>query len=109
MEIFLENLVGLNPRNPTSYPNQPTGPRSTVGVQTYHELEFTTPSAYSLAPVSIHPSVGEVYFYPGDNKQYVWNLPKGVTTATLTLTAAEDYPIHITDMIVKSYKATFHC
>ncbi len=232
VEIFLENLVGLNPRNPTSYPNQPTGPRSTVGVQTYHELEFTTPSAYSLdpvsftlcangyveekiragrfqgniltqdqittsnvlkpgnnvgfsvdhpsftmkqdpsktptftlsfdsisdlrsvqpqgvilnaggsytitltsntaeyymfyfqfnirtgynwngtrrdlAPVSIHPSVGEVYFYPGDNKQYVWNLPKETTTATLTLTAAEDYPINITDMIVKSYKATFH-
>ena len=230
--IEVKNLVGLNLRNPSSYPYTPTGPRSTVGVQTYQEIEFTTPNAYSLdpvtftlcangyveehvragrfqgniltqdqittstvlkpnntygfsednpsftmdqnpkqapkftlsfdsishlnssapqglilnaggtytitltsntanyymfylqfsirtgytwngvkhnlAPVSGTPSVGEFYLYPGDNKQYIWNIPRGTTSATLTLTAAEDYPINITEMVVKSYNASFH-
>ena len=232
VEIFLKDLVGLNMRFPTSYPYAPTGPRSTTGIQTYHEIEFTTPGSYNLDPVSftlcangyveepvrvgrfqgniltqdkittsdvlkpgnsvgfsvdnpsfrmrqdpsktpeftlsfdsiselrstqpqglilnaggtytltltsnaanyymfylqfnirtayswngtrrdlrpesIHPSVGECNLYPGDNKQYVWNIPKGTTSATLTLTASDDYPINITDIIVKSYNATFH-
>lgn len=231
-QIEVKNLVGLNPRTPTSYPYKPTGPRSTSGVQTYQEIEFTTPNAYSLdpitftlcangyveediraprfqgniltqdqittstvlkpnntygfsvdnpsftmvqnpnqtpkftlsfdkisslnssspqglildagdtytitltsntagnymfflqlniraghswngvkrnlAPVSGTPSVGEFYLYPGDNKQYIWDIPQGTTTATLTLTASDDYPINITDMVVKSYRATLY-
>ena len=52
-------------------------------------------------------SVGDFYKYPGDNKQYVWNLPTGVTEAELTLVANPDYPINITDMYVRSCYATF--
>ena len=232
IEIDVKDMVGLQLRNPTSYPYTPTGPRSDSGVQTYHELEFTTPNAYNLdpvtftlsakgyveeyvrvgrfqgniltqdqittatvlnpnnsygfsednpsftmvqnpnqapkftlsfdkishlnssapqglilnagdtytitltsntadyymfylqfnvrtgyswngvkrtlAPVSGIPSVGDFYLYPGDNKQFIWNLPQGTTTATLTLTASDDYPINITEMVVKSYRASFH-
>ena len=54
------------------------------------------------------PSVGTFTRYPGDNNQYIWNLPRGVTSATLTLKANAEYPINITDMVIKSYRASFH-
>lgn len=233
-EIYLRDLVGLNKLNPSAYPWTPTGPRSTNGVATYHEVEFRTPNATSLdrveftlcsdgyveeyvsakrfrgnvltqnklsastlfkpgneygfsvdtpaftarqnpnqatptftvtfdhitelrtdAPAGLilgqdgtykmtirtdNPdykpffiqfnvrvnyswggsrrnlgpvveqcscSVGEFYKYAGDNKQYVWNLPTGVTEAELTLVADPNYPINITDLYVRSYYATF--
>ena len=61
-----------------------------------------------LAPVSGVPSVGDFYLYPGSNNQYIWNMPKGTTSASLTLTANPDYPISIREMVLKSYKATFY-
>ena len=61
-----------------------------------------------LAPLSGVPSVGEFYLYPGANNQYIWNLPAGTSSATLTLTADPDYPISIKEMILKSYRATFY-
>ena len=62
----------------------------------------------NLAPSSGVPSVGEFYLYPGSNNQYIWSLPAGQTSASLTLTAPDDYPINITDIILKTYKATFY-
>ena len=61
-----------------------------------------------LKPLSLTPSVGKIYLYPGSNNQYVWNMPMGTESATLTLTADPDYPISIKDMVLKSYRATFY-
>jgi hypothetical protein len=232
VSISLLDLQGLNPLTPTSYPWTPTGPRSNDGVQTYHEIEFRTPSGarnlnpvhftlsapgYVEEPVDAHrfygniltqnkigqdvlkpnntygfsvetpgftieqnpgqtpkvtvtfdaiselradapkglmldaggtytmtvtsntanyymfyvqlnvlqnhtwngvkrtltpkegtPSAGSFSLYPGGNNQFIWNLPMGTTSASLTLVADDDYPIVITDIILKSYKATFY-
>ena len=59
-----------------------------------------------LAPASGTPSVGEFYKYPGGNDQYIWNIPQGISSASLTLTAHGDYPISIKDIVVKTYKAS---
>ena len=230
--ITLRNLHGLNLLNPTSYPWTPTGPRSADGDQTYHEIEFRTPSPKvydavgfilsspgyveetllaqrfhgniltqdqittstvlkpnntygfsvdnpsftilqnpgqaptatisfdsiselrssapqglildeggtytltvssntaqyyvffvqltirtgynwegtrtNLAPTSGEPSTGDFYLYPAGNNQYVWNIPEGTSSASLTLTASEDHPINITDIVVKTYKAVLY-
>lgn len=230
--ITLLNLHGLNPLTPTSYPWTPTGPRSSDGDQTYHEIEFKTPSARSydlvgftlsspgyveeeveahrfygniltqdqitvktvfkpgntygfstetpafnilqnsgqtptatvsfdniselrstapeglildeggtytltvtsnttgnylfyvqlnvrngytwngvrrnLAPAAGVPTAGAFYQYPGAANQYLWILPAGTSSASLTLTADEEFPINITDIILKFYKATFY-
>lgn len=63
----------------------------------------------NLGPVLAQSSasIGDFYLYPGDNKQYIWELPLGTTEAELTLAADPDYPINITDLIVKTYMAVF--
>ena len=52
-EINLIGLAdsGLTALTPASYPWTPTGPRSTNGVATYHELEFRTLNRYNLDPI----------------------------------------------------------
>ena len=62
----------------------------------------------NLAPSEGVPSAGKFFLYPGANNQYLWLLPAGQTSASLTLTAHEDYPINITDIILKTYKASFY-
>lgn len=59
-----------------------------------------------LEPLRGTPSVGEFYKYPGAANQYIWLLPKGTTTGTLTLEADPEFPISIREMVMKSYKVT---
>jgi hypothetical protein len=62
----------------------------------------------NLAPASGTPSTGSFSLYPAGNNQYVWNIPEGTSSASLTLTASEDHPINITDIVVKTYKAVLY-
>lgn len=56
-----------------------------------------------LGPKEGIPSAGTFFKYPGSNDQYIWLLPRGTGSASLTLVADDDYPICISDMILKSY------
>lgn len=62
----------------------------------------------NLVPARWQVDNGTFYKYDGDNKQWVWNLEEQTQSATLTLWAAEDYPINITDIIVKTFNGTLH-
>ena len=51
---------------------------------------------------------GSFSLYRDSNNQFIWNLPAGTTTATLTLKANEDYPISIRDIYLGTYKAELY-
>lgn len=61
-----------------------------------------------LGPKSWRAINGTLYKYKGANDQYIWELPAGTNTATLELTADDNYPINIKDIIFKTYKATLY-
>ena len=42
--------------------------------------------------------------YPGNNDQYILFLPERTQTASITLTANEDYPVQITGMVIKTFR-----
>lgn len=66
-------------------------------------FSYSTSNKVLYTPSSIVPSVGEVFLYPGDNRQYVWSIPRGQTSATLTLTAPASHDIRLEMMYVKSF------
>ena len=61
-----------------------------------------------LAPKSGVPSAGTFFKYPGAGNQYIWLLPAGTSSASLTLTADDDFPIVINEMVIKTYKAALY-
>jgi len=42
--------------------------------------------------------------YPGNNEQYMWMLPQNTESASITLTAHEDYPMNITGIVIKTFR-----
>ena len=62
----------------------------------------------NLEPARWQVDNGTFYKYDGGNNQWIWNLDPETMEAQLTLWAADDYPINITDIIVKSFYGTLH-
>ena len=69
----------------------------------YINIIFSTQNGKVLRPESFSASVGEVSRYYGSNDQYVWNIPRGNLTGSVTMTAPADTPIRIKTLYVKSY------
>lgn len=69
----------------------------------YVDMWFSNTNNTLYTPASITCSVGTVSLYPGDNRQYVWALPRGCTSGTLTLTAPAGRDIRIQTLYVKTF------
>lgn len=54
------------------------------------------------APESFTPSVGTFERYPGSNNQFVWSIPRGHLSATLTFKAPDNDYVRLNTMYVKS-------
>lgn len=62
----------------------------------------------TLAPKEANPAIGTFEKYAGAGNQYIWHIPKGHSAVTLELVADDDFPINITDILVKTYNARFY-
>ena len=55
------------------------------------------------APESFgEPSAGNIELYPGSNNQFVWHIPRGHLSASISFTAPPDREVVLTSMVVKS-------
>lgn len=54
------------------------------------------------APSLLTPSVGTIEKYPGAVDQYIWLLPRGLQTATISLTAPDERNIIVQELVVKT-------
>ena len=50
------------------------------------------------------PDFGEVYRYWGSNNQYIWSIPRGHKTASLTFTAPSDHDVVLGTLYVKYFE-----
>lgn len=57
-------------------------------------------------PNLFNPSVGTVFRYWGSNNQYVWSIPRGNKTATLTFTAPPEHNVVLTTFYVKTFNGS---
>lgn len=57
-------------------------------------------------PNLYNPSAGTVSRYWGSNNQYVWSIPRGNKTATLTFTAPPEHNVVLTTFYVKTFNGS---
>ena len=97
--------------NPNGYVSLAAGGTYTIDIESlkteqqllYADLWFAYTSNVLYAPESITASVGTVTRYPGDNRQFVWSVPKGYTSGQLTITAPANREVRLSMMYVKSF------
>lgn len=68
----------------------------------YVDMFFNVIDNVVYAPESFTPSVGTIEKYPGSNNQYVWSIPRGHLTATLTFKAPDNRKVRLNTMYAKS-------
>lgn len=68
----------------------------------YVDMFFDNTSGVIYAPESFTPSVGTIEKYQGSNNQYVWHIPRGNLSASLTFTAPENRQVRMNTMYIKS-------
>ena len=74
----------------------------------YVDFFFQTSGTTIFDPESFTPSVGTIERYPGSNNQYVWHIPRGHLSASVTLTPREDRYIRITTLYIKSMNGSVY-
>ena len=74
----------------------------------YVNLMFSTSGSTVYAPESLVPSVGTITRYPGSNNQYVWSIPRGNHSATLSITPPADREVRLYTMYVKAFNGALY-
>ena len=74
----------------------------------YVDFIFKIKGSTVYKPESIESSVGTIDRYAGDNRQFVWSIPRGNLTATATFTAPADQDIVLETMYIKSFNGTLY-
>ncbi len=69
----------------------------------YVDMFFDVASGVVYAPESFTPSVGTVEKYPGSNNQYVWHIPRGNLSASVSFKAPDNRNILMNTMYIKSF------
>ena len=70
----------------------------------YMDFWFQTSGTTVRAPASFENiSAGEITRYPGSNNQYVWNIPRGQSSVSVTFQAPETTNIVLDQLYVKAY------
>ncbi len=68
----------------------------------YVDFFFDYAGGVVYAPETFTPSVGTIERYPGSNNQFVWSIPRGNLSATLTFTAPENRRVRLNTMYIKA-------
>lgn len=72
----------------------------------YVNIIFSDRSGYIFKPENFEPSVGEIERYPGTNNQFVWHIPRGNLSASLTFTPQTNLDTEITNIFIKSFNGS---
>ena len=79
---------------------------SLISAQTlfYMDMWFQASGATVAAPAAFENiSAGEITRYPGSNNQYVWSIPRGQSSASVTFRAPETKDIVLDNLYIKAY------
>lgn len=68
----------------------------------YVDFFFDYAGGVVYAPETFTPSVGTIERYPGSNNQFVWSIPRGNLSATLTFKAPDSRRVRLNTMYIKA-------
>ena len=75
----------------------------------YMDLWFKASGATVYGPASFETvSDGEITRYPGSNNQFVWNIPRGHRTVTMTFKAPDSANVTLETLYVKAFNGSLY-
>ena len=74
----------------------------------YVNMIFKVSGSTVLSPETITPSVGTITRYYGSNNQFVWAIPRGNLSASVTLTAPADSDVKLETLYIKAFNGSLY-
>jgi len=74
----------------------------------YMDMWFKASGSTVYAPEWFTPEVGEVFRYPGSNNQFVWSIPRGQSSVSVTFKAPDTMDVTLETFYVKAFNGSLY-